>query len=265
MSVGKRPLFPVALVAVLGGLTGAAAWLGVSGSPNGHAMSDWHGFVSSTIAAGTLDFRSVVTTTGASNSVERATGVVDFSNREASEVSVVRGPGSPAQWNQIVVVGGAAYERPGTDHDGSGQFTGVWTPLSSFVLPPFAPLSGRSQAAALLGGPTLRFVTTASIDGVPTTEYQLTPEGITCVRGNGDQRSENVSSSIWVDGTGRIVQFVNLTAVAVTGVQSAVLTVTRFDRFGTAVAVDPPAQVSSAPAAIAPVADPLAGCLLTPG
>lgn len=264
MSAGRRPLPPVILIAALGLLTGTAAWLGVAGSPTGRAPSAWQSFVSSTTAAGTVAFRSVVTTTGASDSVERAYGVLDFVRRAATEVSVVQGPGSPAQWNEVVVFGGTAYERPGSD-GGGARFNGTWTPLPSFVVSPFAPLSGDSQDAPALGGPSLRRVGATSVGGVATTEYVLTPVGITCEGSGGGQRSENVSSTVWVDDSGRIVKFENLTAVAVAGVQSAVLTVTTFDGFGLPVTVDSPRRVASAPVRPAPVSDPLAGCLLTPG
>jgi hypothetical protein len=265
VSAGRRPLLSTALVVLLGAASGGAAWLGVAESPKRPAPSPWQGFVSSTVSTGSLAFESVTTTTGAADSIERARGVVDFSRRDASEVSVVLGRDSPAQWNEIEVVSGSAYERAGTDRPGRPLFSSVWTPLASFVVPPFPPLTGRGQEAPPVGGPSLRRVSASVVGGVAATEYQLAPVGLTCVRGDGDQRSENVSSTVWVDGNGRIVRFENLTAVAVAGVQSAILTVTTFTRFGAPIAPGPPVRAAEAPAGPGPETDPLAGCLLTPG
>ena len=264
MIVGRRPPQPIALITLVAALTGVAAWLGVIESPHAPAETAWQGFLSSTEAAGTLVFSSVTTTSGEAGGVERTTGVVDFSTRDAAEVSVVRGPQSPDQWSEVVVVGGSAYERPGSDVAGGRRFRGEWTRLSSFAVVPFDPLTGPSPDAAPVGGPSLQRVGTMSLGGVATTEFRLSPVTITCVAGDGDQRSENVSSTVWVDSDGRIVQFENLTAVAVAGVQSAVLTVSRFGRLGVPVAVDLPLAVAPAPTARNRAPDPLAGCLLTP-
>jgi hypothetical protein len=220
--------------------------------------------VASTVSARTLTFQSVTTTSGASESVVLATGVIDFPRHDATEEDVERGPGAPPQWNEVVVFAGSAYERPATDRAGVPRFVGVWTSQSSFAVAPFAPLSGPTQDSPPLGGSSLRRVAATSVGGVSAIEYQLSPVGITCVLGDGDQRSESVSSTIWVDASGRILKFENLAVVAEAGVQSVVLTVTTFDRFGAAVAVDPPLRVGAGPPS-RPVGNPLAGCLLTPG
>ncbi|HUA95178.1 MAG TPA: hypothetical protein VMB82_06580 [Acidimicrobiales bacterium] len=260
------PVTPARVMALVVVLTGTAAWLGVSQAPTTSNRPGWARLVHSTTAAGSLAFSSVTVTSGAVNSVERDRGLIDFSRRDATEVSVVRSRQLSAQWNEVAVVGSTAYERSGTDLPDGHRFEGAWTRLATFAVAPLPALVGSDRGAVPIGGPTLTRVATATIGDTTTVEYRLSPVSITCLDANGGRRVEMVESSAWVDAQGRIRRFADLTTVAVGSFKSTVFTVTDFGRFGTAVSVTAPNLVggSDATRSTDPGTDALAGCLVTP-
>jgi len=261
MAERPRGTGPALLLALVSALTGAAAWLGVHQS--GVGASQWQTFMEDTASTGSLSFRTVITVSGDTVSVERAVGAIDFLDHDADQLSVVRSPSMPPQWSQVLVVAGQAYDRPGTDRRGGPRFSGVWTRLGTFAVAPFQPLSGPPGSATVAAGDQLTRVGAAVVDGTPTTEYRLMPVTITCLDATGARTAESELSWAWVDGDGRIRRFASLTSISAGSYESTRLAMTTFDQFGTSVSVDPPARVTG-PAAPR-ISTGLAGCLVTPG
>jgi hypothetical protein len=269
-----------ALVVLLGALTGAAAWLGVAQSSSGHGANRWVGIVAQTKAAGTLAFTTTQRSSGLSTSgsqpvgagsgtsVERVSGVVNFTSGDALEVSVVRSASFPAQWMQTLAVAGSAYGRNGIDRRGGARFSGAWFRESGFSLPPLGAVVGVVGPQLAAGPPNLVLLGHSVERGIPTTIYQVSWVRISCPVSEGaEPRTERGRSRIWVDAQGRIRRYESVTVARFGGGTSTIRTtaVTEFGEFGRPVHINPPAAVvGTTPRTPTTLPNPLAGCLVTP-
>ncbi|MGH9006959.1 MAG: hypothetical protein ACRDV6_04475 [Acidimicrobiales bacterium] len=270
-----RAAFPRAVLALLVGLSGFAAWLGVDQSPAPPpGQTTWQRFVADTEAAGTLAFSSVSVLTGQTASTSRTSGVVDFPSAEAIELTAIGSAGFPSQWIETAVVNGQAYQRLGRDGTRGRhlpRFSGPWLrQVDPVAVTPLRQVSGprlpdEEFPVHLVAMGTRR------VGGVVTTEYRVISVLISCPGAPpGRPALESTITHAWVDDQGRIRRFSEADADIIASPNGPQATsdsiVTTFGHFGTAVTVTTPAQVLGAPATrpLPPQPDPLAGCLVTP-
>jgi hypothetical protein len=265
------------MVAVLLGLSGFAAWLGVDESPAAPpGQTTWQRFIADTKAAGTLSFSSVSILRGQSVSTNRTSGVVDFPGAEGIELTVVESAGFPSQWIETAVVSGKAFQRlgrNGTLGRHLPRFSGPWLrQVDGLSVVPLGQIAGPGLPSTAAEIPVhLVAVGTSRVDGVATTEYRVSSVVISCPGASlGRPALESTITHAWVDDQGRIRRFSESDAdifATPNGPQATSDSVeTTFGHFGTSVTVTAPAKVLGPPAGrpAPPKTDPLAGCLVTP-
>jgi hypothetical protein len=272
-----RAAIPRAILALLVGLSGFAAWLGVRQSPAAPTgQTAWQRFIADTKAAGTLSFTSVSVLTGQTASTNRTSGVIDFPGAEAIELAVVESSGFPSQWIETAVVNGQAFQRlgrNGTLGRHLPRFAGPWLrQVDGLAIAPLGQVAGPRLPSAAAEIPVhLIALGTHRVDGVATTEYRVTSALISCPGApHGRPALESTITHAWVDDQGRIRRFsesdADLFATPFGTQATSDSMVTTFGHFGTAVTVTTPARVLGPPAAqpLPERSDPLAGCLVTP-
>lgn len=272
-----RAAIPKAVLAVLLGLSGFVAWLGVDESPAAPpGQTTWQRFIADTKASGTLSFTSVSVLRGQSTSTNRTSGVLDFPGAEAIELSVIESAGFPAQSIETAVVNGQAFQRLGRN-DTAGRhlprFSGPWLrQVDGLAIVPLGQIAGVATPSEVTEIPVhLVSLGTRRVGGVDTTEYKVTAVVVSCPGATeGRPELESTVMHAWVDDQGRIRRFseddADLFATPNGPQATSDSTVTTFGHFGTSLTVTTPAKVLGPPAAkpVPPTSDPLAGCLVTP-